>query len=176
MAARIGCGFRTLLRCELGGQWFRTCSRSHTIRRLTTFPISTLRASPSFILKGRSTILISSLKQRPHLIVCRASSSSSGGDEGEGGEEKPAGEGQESAEGDGSLGLITPIVKQYALAPVSIPERFPEVPVLPISRHPIFPRFVKMLEVCLHGKINFEQPMNCHWLLICIFFTCMCEV
>ena len=150
MAARIGCGFRTLLRYKLSGQWFRTCSRSHTVRRLTTFPISTLRASPSLILKWRSTTFISSIKQRPHQIVCRTSSSSSGGDKGEGGEEKPAGEGQESAEGDGSLGLITPIVKQYALAPMSIPDRFPEVPVLPISRHPIFPRFVKMLEVCLH--------------------------
>ena len=83
------------------------------------------------------------------MIVCRTFSSSSEGDEGEGGEDKTGGEEQESVEGDGSLGLMSPIVKQYALAPMSVPDRFPEVPVLPISRHPIFPRFVKMLEVCL---------------------------
>ena len=79
--------------------------------------------------------------------MCHAYSSSSG--EGEGEEEedkKPAGKEQESEDG---LELLTPVVKQYALAPMSIPDRFPEVPVLPISRHPIFPRFVKMLEVCL---------------------------
>jgi hypothetical protein len=144
MAARVRCGFRTLLRYELG---IRTYSRSHAIRRLTC-PVSTLRGSPSVILKGRRTSFTSSIKQRPYLIVCRTFSSSSGGDEEEGGEEKPTGDGQESAEGDGSLGLISPIVKQYALAPMSVPDRFPEVPVLPISRHPIFPRFVKMLEVC----------------------------
>lgn len=148
MAARVGCSFRTLLRYELGIQWLRTCSRSHT-RRLTTFPISTFRASPSVILKGSRASFTSSIKPRPHVIVCRTFSSSSEGDEGEGGEDKTGGEGQESAEGDGSLGLMSPIVKQYALAPMSVPDRFPEVPVLPISRHPIFPRFVKMLEVCL---------------------------
>lgn len=64
------------------------------------------------------------------------------------GDKKPAGKEQESEDGEGSLELLTPVVKQYALAPMSIPDRFPEVPVLPISRHPIFPRFVKMLEVC----------------------------
>ena len=144
MAATIRCSFRTLLRYELGIQWLRTYSRSYT-RRLT---ISTFRGYPSVILKGSITSLTSSIKPRPHVIVYRVFSSSSEGDEGEGGEDKTGGEGQESAEGDGSLGLISPIVKQYALAPMSVPDRFPEVPVLPISRHPIFPRFVKMLEVC----------------------------
>lgn len=37
--------------------------------------------------------------------------------------------------------------QQNALAPVSIPDVFPVVPVLPISRNPIFPKFVKILEV-----------------------------
>ena len=84
-------------------------------------------------------------------------SSSSAGDEGdEAGEKKPTDE-QESdgqSEGDESLGLLAPVVKQYAVAPVSIPDRFPEVPVLPISRNPIFPRFVKMLEVSLHAEVH----------------------
>ena len=38
-------------------------------------------------------------------------------------------------------------VQQSALAPVSIPDNFPEVPILAITRNPIFPKFVKMLEV-----------------------------
>lgn len=37
--------------------------------------------------------------------------------------------------------------QQHAIAPVSIPDIFPEVPVLPVSRNPIFPKFVKLLEV-----------------------------
>ena len=37
--------------------------------------------------------------------------------------------------------------QQNALAPLSIPDVFPVVPVLPISRNPIFPKFVKILEV-----------------------------
>ena len=149
MAARISFSFRTLLRCEWGSRGFNfhTFSRLHALRRLTTFPVSiaTIRA-PQVFIKGRSSNYIS-IKQRPYLVVSQAYSSSSGGDEGEGGEEKPAAGEEQESEGDGSLGLLAPVVKQYALAPVSIPDRFPEVPVLPISRHPIFPRFVKMLEV-----------------------------
>ena len=165
MAARIGLGFRTLLPCGWGSRGFRTCSRLHAVRRLTTFPNATFRTSQPSILNGTSTGFISSIKQRPHIIVCQAYSSSSGGDEGEGGEEKPAGEEQEST-GDGSLGLMTPIVKQYALAPMSIPDRFPEVPVLPISRHPIFPRFVKMLEVCLHRTCTRTKNFLCNFGLV----------
>ena len=157
----LRCGYRW------GGLGLSTCSRLHAVRRLTTFPVSTCRIPQPFILKGRSTSFNSSIKpQRPLLVVCQAYSSSSEGDEGEGGEEKPAGEEQESVEGDGSLGLMTPIVKQYALAPMSIPDRFPEVPVLPISRHPIFPRFVKMLEVCLHSTSIFVLVHICTYHII----------
>lgn len=34
-----------------------------------------------------------------------------------------------------------------ALAPVMVPEVFPRVPLLCVHRNPVFPRFVKMLEV-----------------------------
>lgn len=72
------------------------------------------------------------------------SSSSVGGEED--GEGKPSDETE--SDGDESLSLLSPqVVKQYAIAPVSVPDKFPELPVLPISRNPIFPRFVKMLEV-----------------------------
>ena len=37
---------------------------------------------------------------------------------------------------------------QGALAQVLVPDVFPEVPILPVHRNPVFPRFVKMMEVC----------------------------
>lgn len=72
-----------------------------------------------------------------------STSSGGGGEEGESGEESEEGEGSEK-EDDTIQGSLH---QQYALAPVSIPDIFPEVPVLPISRNPIFPKFVKLLEV-----------------------------
>ena len=144
MAARISQVFRGVPRRYLRGLGIPVS------RRLVTFPVLTVKA-PQSLLKSGSTGW-SSFSQRPtlrhQLAVVRVYSSSSVGDEGdeEGEEKKPADE-QES-DGDENLSLLPPVVKQYAIAPVSIPDRFPEVPVLPISRNPIFPRFVKMLEVC----------------------------
>lgn len=110
------------------------------------------------------------------LSVVQPFSSSSAGDEGdEAGEKKPTDE-QESdghSDGDESLGLLAPVVKQYAVAPVSIPDRFPEVPVLPISRNPIFPRFVKMLEVSLHAGV---QYLTCTCVsVVCTRSSCTCS-
>ena len=45
------------------------------------------------------------------------------------------------------LDLDTPI--SQALAPLNIPDKFPDVPVLAVGRNPLFPRFVKMLEVMI---------------------------
>ena len=68
---------------------------------------------------------------------------SSNGSEGEGGQESPP-----SGGGDASASpqpdLIFPGV---ALTPLQIPEVFPKVPVIAINRNPVFPRFVKMIEV-----------------------------
>ena len=80
-------------------------------------------------------------------VYCRLYSTSGSGEGGEGEEE-----GSEEEEGSGGLGgdeVQSMTRQQYtlALAPVAIPDIFPEVPVLPISRHPIFPKYVKMLEV-----------------------------
>ncbi|XP_044181931.1 lon protease homolog, mitochondrial-like [Acropora millepora] len=36
---------------------------------------------------------------------------------------------------------------QGALAQVLVPDVFPEVPILPVHRNPVFPRFVKMMEI-----------------------------
>lgn len=56
-------------------------------------------------------------------------------------------------------------VEQSALAALSIPDSFPEVPILAITRNPIFPKFVKMLEVTdkdlmnhLRKKIKLAMP------------------
>lgn len=62
-------------------------------------------------------------------------------------------EAEEEVEGEydeeGALGLEGVSHSHLqAVTTISVPEVFPEVPVLPISRNPIFPRFVKMLEVC----------------------------
>lgn len=37
-----------------------------------------------------------------------------------------------------------------ALAPITIPDVLPEIPVLAVSRNPLFPRFVKMVEVSIY--------------------------
>ena len=74
------------------------------------------------------------------------SSTSGDGGDGESGEEG----GEEGEEEE----VVGGVHQQYALAPISVPDTFPEVPVLPISRNPIFPKFVKMLEV--RGHIGFH--------------------
>ena len=36
----------------------------------------------------------------------------------------------------------------FALSAMNVPEVFPNVPVIAVNRHPVFPRFLKMIEVC----------------------------
>ena len=132
-------------------------------RRLSTFPVTTLKAPQSFIRSNTvgSNPIPLTLRQTyfcHRLSVVRPYSSSSAGDEDEkGGEEEKKPADEQESDGDESLGLLAPIVKQYAIAPVTIPDRFPEVPVLPITRNPIFPRFVKMLEV---GRVKYVFGNN----------------
>lgn len=47
-----------------------------------------------------------------------------------------------------------PIPSLVALAPLQIPEFLPRVPVIAITRNPLFPNFIKMLEVRILKKIN----------------------
>ena len=71
----------------------------------------------------------------------------------------------EEEEGEGQLGIeLLPAARQHAIAPVSIPDNFPEVPVLAISRNPIFPRFVKILEVRLQYVV-YQYTALCLWAL-----------
>ena len=175
MAARVSLNLRNLPTCLRGNGRFLGCLRIdlQVSRRLATMPF--FRA-PQAVLNSSNVNYVSFIRPRQplwyQLSVVQPFSSSSAGDGGdEAGEKKPTEE-QESdgqSDGDESLGPLAPIVKQYAVAPVSIPDRFPEVPVLPISRNPIFPRFVKMVEVCLHAEVhvilcsyaNYVQDLLC---------------
>lgn len=69
--------------------------------------------------------------------------SGNGNDDGDGGDKKDDGaepviEDKAGAKVDPSLG---------ALAQVVVPDVFPEVPLLPVHRNPVFPRFIKMMEI-----------------------------
>ena len=80
--------------------------------------------------------------------VCRYCSELNGGEgEGEGEESGAESGGEESDVDEMSLEAINPISHQHAIASVAIPDNLPEVPVLAVTRNPIFPKFVKMLEV-----------------------------
>ncbi|RTG82196.1 ATP-dependent Lon protease [Schistosoma bovis] len=60
-------------------------------------------------------------------------------------------------ESDPSSTPLPPAVPPLALSPQNIPENFPIVPVIAISGSPLFPKFVKMIEVCMYvpvGKRN----------------------
>ena len=133
MACRAVCSI-SLLRLERG-LVHRSCPRLFSARSL----------SPRLSLVPQCSRLPASCEgpasaRRGRLGWSHYSTSSSGGGEEEREEESGEEKGEEEEDGSG-------VHQQFALAPVSIPDVFPEVPVLPISRNPIFPKFVKMLEV-----------------------------
>ena len=70
-----------------------------------------------------------------------SSSSSSDGDEGEGGGGEDG-----SPVPDVTVGGDLP-QSMVALSPMTVPEIWPQVPVIAVRRHPLFPRFIKMIEV-----------------------------
>ena len=70
-----------------------------------------------------------------------ASSSDGGEDEGSGGEDG-------SPVPDVTVGSDLP-PSMVALSPMTVPEVWPRVPVIAVRRHPLFPRFIKMIEVFL---------------------------
>ncbi|CAF0941961.1 unnamed protein product [Rotaria sp. Silwood1] len=60
-----------------------------------------------------------------------------------------------------------PVVIQAGnpLMPVEVPEHYPIVPLIPVSRHPLFPKFIKMLEITnkdlmdlIRRKVKLNQP------------------
>ena len=73
-------------------------------------------------------------------------SASSTGSSGDGNDDGDGNDGEDVIIEDksGEMG-VNP--ENGALAPVMVPEVFPRVPLLCVHQNPVFPRFVKMLEV-----------------------------
>jgi hypothetical protein len=46
-----------------------------------------------------------------------------------------------------------------ALTPIKIPDDYPKVPLIAVARNPLFPRFMKMLEVCDLAKLNIPSNL-----------------
>ncbi|XP_061593408.1 lon protease homolog, mitochondrial [Cololabis saira] len=77
-----------------------------------------------------------------------------------------AGSGGEESGGDGGDGGAAYSGPQMtALTPMMVPEVFPNVPLVAVSRNPVFPRFIKIIEVknkelmeLLRRKVRLAQP------------------
>ena len=87
-----------------------------------------------------------------------SSSSSSDGDEGEGGGSEDG-----SPVPDVTVGGDLP-PSMVALSPMTVPEVWPRVPVIAVRRHPLFPRFIKMIEVFI-SSIKMERHLLILWSL-----------
>ncbi|KAL2089798.1 hypothetical protein ACEWY4_014486 [Coilia grayii] len=73
------------------------------------------------------------------------------------------GAGGDESSGDGGTGYGSP--QMTALTPMMVPEVFPNVPLIAVSRNPVFPRFIKIIEVknkalmdLLRRKVRLAQP------------------
>ncbi|KAI1891800.1 hypothetical protein AGOR_G00147480 [Albula goreensis] len=67
--------------------------------------------------------------------------------------------------GDGSDGVAYTPPQMTALTPMLVPEVFPNVPLIAVTRNPVFPRFIKIIEVknkqlvdLLRRKVRLAQP------------------
>jgi Lon-like ATP-dependent protease len=75
----------------------------------------------------------------------KASGSGEGDGEGKSGDQNEGGRASPDHE------TSAPMNPLYgALSTMNVPEVFPKVPVIAVSRNPVFPRFIKMLEVCTY--------------------------
>uniref|UniRef100_A0A3Q2YTH6 Lon protease homolog, mitochondrial n=1 Tax=Hippocampus comes TaxID=109280 RepID=A0A3Q2YTH6_HIPCM len=88
-----------------------------------------------------------------------AESGGGGGDSG--GEESGGGGGGGGEDG----GAAYAGAQMTALTPMTVPEVFPNVPLIAVSRNPVFPRFIKIIEVknkslmeLLRRKVRLAQP------------------
>ncbi|XP_067086078.1 lon protease homolog, mitochondrial isoform X1 [Osmerus mordax] len=90
------------------------------------------------------------------------SKGSGAGFSGEDGSESSGSGGDESG-GDGGIPYNSP--QMTALTPMLVPEVFPNVPLIAVSRNPVFPRFIKIIEVknkqlmdLLRRRVRLAQP------------------
>uniref|UniRef100_A0A1A8HY04 Lon protease homolog, mitochondrial n=1 Tax=Nothobranchius kuhntae TaxID=321403 RepID=A0A1A8HY04_NOTKU len=100
----------------------------------------------------------------PFIIQARlyGSRTSGAGFSGEDGGES-AGSGGEESGGDDEASYSGP--QMTALTPMMVPDVFPNVPLIAVSRNPVFPRFIKIIEVknkalmeLLRRKVRLAQP------------------
>lgn len=83
-------------------------------------------------------------KPRPWVIQARMFGNSGSG-AGFSGEDDAEGSVGDESSGDGSIPGNGP--QMTALTPMMVPEVFPNVPLIAVSRNPVFPRFIKIIEV-----------------------------
>uniref|UniRef100_A0A670KAL2 Lon protease homolog, mitochondrial n=2 Tax=Podarcis muralis TaxID=64176 RepID=A0A670KAL2_PODMU len=91
--------------------------------------------------------------------------SDGGLEDGEGGGEAGGGGGGLPGDGGGGSGAESGGGPVTALAPLMVPERVPHVPLIAVARNPVFPRFIKIIEVknkklveLLRRKVSLAQP------------------
>lgn len=120
---------------------------------------------------------LSASSSRPSAACFSSDSSSSGGSDSDGKDDaaKPEDEVEKQDQPDAAYHNQSPVnFPMSALTTMSVPEFFPNVPVIAISRNPVFPRFVKMIEVKSRLKfvINCKPFKNFHFkhLVITLFF------
>uniref|UniRef100_A0A673CJ29 Lon protease homolog, mitochondrial n=1 Tax=Sphaeramia orbicularis TaxID=375764 RepID=A0A673CJ29_9TELE len=128
--------------------------------RLTTRPHRWMRVGS--VLRSHPDLLTST--RRPFIIQDRAfgNQTSGAGFSGEDGADS-AGSGGEESGGDGGGAFSGP--QMTALTPMMVPEVFPNVPLIAVNRNPVFPRFIKIIEVknkelmeLLRRKVRLAQP------------------
>ncbi|XP_034036080.1 lon protease homolog, mitochondrial [Thalassophryne amazonica] len=78
---------------------------------------------------------------------------------------RPSGSGGDDGGGDSDGGAAYDGPQVTALTPMTVPEVFPHVPLIAVSRNPVFPRFIKIIEVknrelmdLLRRKVQLAQP------------------
>lgn len=99
---------------------------------------------------GRRSVgpgLLMNHDQRRYLFGNRGS-----GLPGEDGAESSSPNDDEPGGGGAESGSAPPNIT--ALTPMTVPEVFPNVPLIPVTRNPVFPRFIKIIEV---GTLIFES-------------------
>uniref|UniRef100_A0A8C4DZS5 Lon protease homolog, mitochondrial n=1 Tax=Dicentrarchus labrax TaxID=13489 RepID=A0A8C4DZS5_DICLA len=103
------------------------------------------------VLRGQTDLLTPT--SRPFIIQDRmfGNRASGAGFSGEDGGDS-AGSGGEESGGDGGVPYNGP--QMTALTPMMVPEVFPNVPLIAVSRNPVFPRFIKIIEVRMIFSIS----------------------
>uniref|UniRef100_A0A8D0ACK7 Lon protease homolog, mitochondrial n=1 Tax=Sander lucioperca TaxID=283035 RepID=A0A8D0ACK7_SANLU len=121
-----------------------------------------INMATSAALRGQTELLTPT--SRPYMVQERmfGNRASGAGFSGEDGGDS-AGSGGEESGGDGGAPYSGP--QMTALTPMMVPEVFPNVPLIAVSRNPVFPRFIKIIEVknkalmeLLRRKVRLAQP------------------